>query len=73
MKEVPAWLVAIVVGALLIVLAVVAYRNFMQTPVTYVTPEKEKLLEERMREAFEEGKIPKGMKVVPPSPPPVGR
>lgn len=66
MKGAPVWLVAIAIGVLLVVIAVMIYRNFMQTPVTYVTPEQEKLLEQRMREAFEQGRIPEGMKVVPP-------
>ncbi len=69
MKEVPVWLVAIVFGILLVIIAVAIYRNFMQTPVTYVTPEQEKLLEQRMQEAFGQGKIPEGMKVVPPPAP----
>lgn len=69
MKEVPIWLVAVVVGIFLVIIAVVIYRNFMHAPVTYVTPEQEKLLEQRMREAFGQGKIPKGMKVVPPPAP----
>jgi len=73
MKEAPIWLVAIVVGVLLVVIAVVIYRNFMQTPVTYVTPEQEKLLQQRMQEAFGQGKIPQGMKVVPPPTPPKGQ
>lgn len=72
MKEAPIWLVAIVVGVLVAVIAIVIYRNFMQTPVTYVTPEQEKLLQQRMQEAFGQGKIPQGMKVVPPAAPPKG-
>lgn len=68
-KAAPIWLVAVLFGILLIGIAIAIYRNFMQTPTTYVTPEQEELLQRRMQEAFGEGKIPKGMKVVPPAPP----
>ncbi|MEZ8218353.1 hypothetical protein B0813_001890 [Candidatus Fervidibacteria bacterium JGI MDM2 SSWTFF-3-K9] len=68
-QEMPVWLVAIVLGLVILAIALVYYRHFMQTPTTQVTGEQEQLLQKRMQEAFGQGKIPEGMKVVPPAPP----
>jgi len=68
-QELPVWLVAIVLGLVILVIGVLAYRQFMQTPTTQITGEQEQLLQKRMQEAFGQGKIPEGMKVVPPAPP----
>ena len=68
-RAVPIWLVAVAFGLVALVLGVLIYRNFMQTPATYVGEKQEQLLHKRMQEAFGEGKIPSGMKVVPPAPP----
>ncbi|MFA0751143.1 MAG: hypothetical protein SLRJCFUN_001546 [Candidatus Fervidibacter sp.] len=72
-QEVPIWLVAIVLGLVVLVIGVLAYRHFMQTPTTQVGGEQTQLLQQRMQEAFGQGKIPQGMKVVPPAPPTKGQ
>jgi uncharacterized membrane-anchored protein YhcB (DUF1043 family) len=68
-QELPVWLVAIVIGLVVLVIGILAYRHFMQTPTTQVGGEQQQLLQQRMQEAFGQGKIPQGMKVVPPAPP----
>ncbi|MFA0764801.1 MAG: hypothetical protein XFASWVDF_002545 [Candidatus Fervidibacter sp.] len=68
-QELPVWLVAIVIGLVVLVIGILAYRHFMQTPTTQVGEEQQQLLQQRMQEAFGQGKIPQGMKVVPPVPP----
>ncbi|MFA0734390.1 MAG: hypothetical protein OGMRLDGQ_000890 [Candidatus Fervidibacter sp.] len=68
-QELPVWLVAIVIGLVVLVIGILAYRHFMQTSTTQVGGEQQQLLQQRMQEAFGQGKIPQGMKVVPPAPP----
>jgi hypothetical protein len=68
-QELPVWLVAIVIGLVVLVIGILAYRHFMQTQTTQVGGEQQQLLQQRMQEAFGQGKIPQGMKVVPPAPP----
>jgi type VI protein secretion system component VasF len=40
-QEVPIWLVAIVIGLVVLVIGILAYRHFMQTPTTQVGGEQE--------------------------------
>lgn len=66
-KELPTWVFVVVIVVAIVIIGVLAWRAFLTGPPKgEVTQEVYQKVQERMREAFEEGKIPKGMKPVPP-------